>query len=106
MHHDDAVADGDTVLDVGANFGFFTLALARKRRGLRVFCFEPLPATCEVKVHVCVCLCMRHFFRADTPTGARTCASQVLQLNVKAMMDHDEGKHGNRIFVQQVRRRP
>jgi FkbM family methyltransferase len=35
------VRDGDTVLDVGANVGFFSVFLATRRRNLRILAFEP-----------------------------------------------------------------
>jgi FkbM family methyltransferase len=34
---------GDTVLDLGANVGFFALYLQSRARGVRVHCFEPGP---------------------------------------------------------------
>jgi FkbM family methyltransferase len=36
---------GDTVLDVGANLGFYTLTLARRVPGLALHAFEPIPRT-------------------------------------------------------------
>ena len=36
---------GDTVLDVGANVGFYTLTLARRVPGLALHAFEPIPRT-------------------------------------------------------------
>jgi 31-O-methyltransferase len=39
------VRDGATVLDVGANVGMFSLALAQRRRDLRLVLFEPIPDT-------------------------------------------------------------
>ena len=40
--------DGDCVFDVGANIGFFTLFANQRYRDLRIFAFEPIPATYEV----------------------------------------------------------
>lgn len=37
------VRDGDCVFDVGANVGLFSVQLARRHRGLKLFAFEPLP---------------------------------------------------------------
>jgi FkbM family methyltransferase len=39
------VGDGATVLDVGANVGMFSVALAQRRRDLRLVLFEPIPDT-------------------------------------------------------------
>jgi hypothetical protein len=41
--HGIVVRDGDCVFDVGANAGFYSVHLARARRGLRLYAFEPLP---------------------------------------------------------------
>lgn len=41
------VRDGDTVFDVGANVGFFTLFAHRRARNVRVFAFEPAPPLFE-----------------------------------------------------------
>lgn len=40
--------DGDCILDVGANIGFFLLQLNRVLTHGRVFCFEPIPEIFEV----------------------------------------------------------
>jgi FkbM family methyltransferase len=39
------VPEGGTVLDVGANIGFYTLSLCRQVRNVRVHSFEPIPKT-------------------------------------------------------------
>jgi 31-O-methyltransferase len=39
------VEDGATVLDVGANIGAFSVALAQRHRDLRLVLFEPIPDT-------------------------------------------------------------
>jgi FkbM family methyltransferase len=39
------LADGDVVLDVGANIGLFTLYLNTLAKRLTVHCFEPIPQT-------------------------------------------------------------
>ena len=39
------VRDGNTILDVGANIGFYTISLARKFPWTAIFAFEPIPAT-------------------------------------------------------------
>jgi 31-O-methyltransferase len=39
------VGDGATVLDVGANVGTFSVALAQRHRDLRLVLFEPIPDT-------------------------------------------------------------
>ncbi len=43
------IKEGDTVLDIGANIGYYTLYIARKvgRKG-RVFSFEPDPVNCKL----------------------------------------------------------
>lgn len=41
---DISLKEGDCVLDVGANIGMFSLSLASKVDGLRIFSFEPIPS--------------------------------------------------------------
>ena len=48
LRHGIMLNEGDTVFDVGANAGFFTLFANQKRAGLRTFAFEPIPTTFEV----------------------------------------------------------
>jgi FkbM family methyltransferase len=43
--HGIEVRDGATVLDVGANVGMFSVALAQRHRDLRLVLFEPIPDT-------------------------------------------------------------
>jgi 31-O-methyltransferase len=45
MRHGIDVGDGATVLDVGANVGAFSVALAQRHRDLRLVLFEPIPET-------------------------------------------------------------
>ena len=45
MRHGIEVGDGATVLDVGANVGAFSVALAQRHRDLRLVLFEPIPDT-------------------------------------------------------------
>ena len=42
--HGISVGDGNTVFDVGANIGLFSLALGQAYQDLRLFLFEPVPA--------------------------------------------------------------
>src|SRR5215472_15515658 len=44
-----SISPGDTVLDVGANIGVFTLFAAK--HGAQVYAFEPVPPTFEVLQH-------------------------------------------------------
>ena len=39
------IADGDTVFDIGANIGWYSINIAASRRATKVFCFEPVPKT-------------------------------------------------------------
>jgi FkbM family methyltransferase len=39
------IGDHDTVLDVGANVGFYTITLARQKPETKIYAFEPIPAT-------------------------------------------------------------
>jgi FkbM family methyltransferase len=48
LRHGVTVRDGDTILDVGANVGAFSAALAQAHRDLRLLLFEPIPATFEL----------------------------------------------------------
>ena len=43
LRHGIAVADGDTIFDVGANIGLFALFAGRRAAGVRVYAFEPIP---------------------------------------------------------------
>jgi natural product biosynthesis luciferase-like monooxygenase protein/amino acid adenylation domain-containing protein/FkbM family methyltransferase len=43
LRHGIALHDGDCVLDVGANVGFFSLFASRERRGVTIHAFEPIP---------------------------------------------------------------
>lgn len=48
FHHGFKVDEGDTVFDVGANIGLFSLTVCDwGRRPVRLFAFEPIPATFE-----------------------------------------------------------
>jgi FkbM family methyltransferase len=46
--HGILVRDGDTVFDVGANVGFFSVFLAARHPGIRLFAFEPVPPVFEL----------------------------------------------------------
>jgi FkbM family methyltransferase len=45
--HGVELRDGDTVFDIGANIGLFSIWLSQQRRGLKLFLFEPLPPVFE-----------------------------------------------------------
>jgi amino acid adenylation domain-containing protein/non-ribosomal peptide synthase protein (TIGR01720 family)/FkbM family methyltransferase len=47
LKHGVSLADGDCVFDVGANIGLFTLFVHQQCRNLKVYAFEPVPATFE-----------------------------------------------------------
>jgi len=40
--------EGACVFDLGANIGMFTLFIHYRCPGVRLFCFEPMPPTCEI----------------------------------------------------------
>jgi FkbM family methyltransferase len=42
------IKDGDTIIDIGANVGLFLLFLSDRFQNLRVFSYEPIPATFAV----------------------------------------------------------
>ncbi|MFP4362492.1 MAG: FkbM family methyltransferase [Spirochaetia bacterium] len=44
LKHGITVEDGDTVFDIGANIGMFAKYLCEKKRDLKVYTFEPVPA--------------------------------------------------------------
>ena len=48
LRHGVTVRDGDTVLDVGANVGAFSAALAHVHGSLRLVLLEPIPSTFEL----------------------------------------------------------
>jgi amino acid adenylation domain-containing protein/FkbM family methyltransferase/non-ribosomal peptide synthase protein (TIGR01720 family) len=43
LQHGVTLADGDCIIDVGANIGLFTLFASQQIRNGRFYCFEPLP---------------------------------------------------------------
>ncbi len=45
VQHGIELHDGDCVFDVGANIGLAAIFFHRERRGVRIFAFEPSPAT-------------------------------------------------------------
>jgi 31-O-methyltransferase len=45
LRHGIEVSDGATVFDVGANIGLFSVALAQRRRNLKLHLIEPVPST-------------------------------------------------------------
>ncbi|HWS86559.1 MAG TPA: amino acid adenylation domain-containing protein [Pyrinomonadaceae bacterium] len=45
LKHGVTLRDGDTVFDVGANIGLFTLFVHSRCRGARTYSFEPIPKT-------------------------------------------------------------
>lgn len=45
-----SVQDGDTIFDVGANIGFFSLYLAERYQNLKIYSFEPIPQIFELLV--------------------------------------------------------
>ena len=47
LRHDIDLPDGATVLDVGANIGFFSLFVHQRCASPRIFAFEPMPPTFE-----------------------------------------------------------
>ena len=47
LRHGIELRDGDCVFDVGANIGLATLFFHRERRNVRIYAFEPSPATCQ-----------------------------------------------------------
>jgi amino acid adenylation domain-containing protein/FkbM family methyltransferase len=46
--HGITLSENACVFDLGANIGMFTLFVHYRCKGVRVFCFEPLPPTCGV----------------------------------------------------------
>jgi FkbM family methyltransferase len=42
------IKDNDVIFDVGANIGLFSIYMAQKARGLKIFAFEPVPPIFEV----------------------------------------------------------
>jgi natural product biosynthesis luciferase-like monooxygenase protein/FkbM family methyltransferase len=47
LRHGVRLRDGDTVFDVGANIGMFSLFANSRARGLKLYAFEPIPPTFE-----------------------------------------------------------
>lgn len=42
------INDGDTIIDVGANIGIFSLYIANKNKKNKIIAFEPIPDLCEI----------------------------------------------------------
>ncbi|HEX3554229.1 MAG TPA: amino acid adenylation domain-containing protein, partial [Thermoanaerobaculia bacterium] len=47
LAHGITLRDGACIFDVGANIGLFSLFMGRRFRGVRLYAFEPIPATFE-----------------------------------------------------------
>lgn len=45
------VADGSTVIDIGANFGLYTVSLAKKNPNIKIHSFEPVESTFRLLKH-------------------------------------------------------
>lgn len=50
------IKDGDCVLDIGANVGFYSMAIAKKYPYAYIHAFEPIPETFEKLVDNALCL--------------------------------------------------
>jgi len=48
LRHGMSYSDGDTIFDVGANAGFFTLFASQVCRPEKIYAFEPIPSNCEL----------------------------------------------------------
>lgn len=48
LRHGVKLNNGDCVFDVGANIGLFTLFASQKRKGVKVYSFEPAPPLFEI----------------------------------------------------------
>lgn len=45
------VQDGSTVIDIGANFGLYTVSLAKKNPNIKIHAFEPVATTFDLLKH-------------------------------------------------------
>ncbi|MHB8595760.1 MAG: amino acid adenylation domain-containing protein [Ktedonobacteraceae bacterium] len=48
LKHGITVNDGDTIFDVGANIGLFSLFIGQKRQNVHIYAFEPLPPLAQI----------------------------------------------------------
>lgn len=48
LRHGIALRDGDTVIDIGANIGLFSLFVMSRCRDARIIAFEPAPVVCDL----------------------------------------------------------
>ncbi|MEM7351130.1 MAG: amino acid adenylation domain-containing protein, partial [Acidobacteriota bacterium] len=48
LRHGITYADGDTIFDVGANAGFFSLFASQVCQPAKIYAFEPIPDNCEL----------------------------------------------------------
>ncbi len=75
------ISDGDCVFDIGANIGLFLISLARTNKNLRIFAFEPVPATFEILE----ANCRDHLGESEVrlfPIGiSDSCRTQEMQLD-------------------------
>ncbi|MBL8152192.1 MAG: amino acid adenylation domain-containing protein, partial [Blastocatellia bacterium] len=48
LKHGIEIRDGDTIFDIGANIGMFTIFANQQAENIKIFAFEPIPAIFEV----------------------------------------------------------
>jgi FkbH-like protein/FkbM family methyltransferase len=48
FRHGIQISDGDTVVDIGANIGLFSLFVLNRCQNARIYAFEPSPVVCEL----------------------------------------------------------
>jgi FkbM family methyltransferase len=93
------VAPGATVLDVGANIGWFALSLSRFIADVTVHCFEPIPATFEllannIELNRAPTVIAHNFGLSESPGKAQFYCDPLMSVNA-SMRDLSGQASGN-----------
>ncbi len=81
LRHGIDLADGATVLDVGANIGLFAVSLAQRHARLRLLLFEPVPST--------FAMLQRNAARVLTDADVTLCCAGMAAAPGRALLDVD-----------------
>lgn len=89
------VEPGSTVIDVGANLGFFSRRFARwVVDGGRVVAIEPEPENCQRLQRALVAQGVNHVVDVVEAVAAESTGTRMLEINPDHPGDHRIGKHG------------
>ena len=89
------VPPGSTVIDVGANIGFFSRRFARwVTEGGRVVAIEPEPENCRRLRRALAAQGVEHVVEVVEAVAAESAGSRTLEINPDHPGDHRIGEHG------------